>query len=230
MLSVSQIREYPLFQGLNEAELSRLAQIMTRRAFARGAYVFHPGGPGGSAYLVESGMARLFLSTASGDEVLLNLARPLEVFNLPTLHDTQLRVIGAAALVPSVFLSIGREDFFQLHAASPRFSRNVYQELMVITRKLLLHTRALATLNVNGRLATMLLRLARKSETQEYFIHLPIKQEELAGWVGASRGRLNHAMKQLVQLGLIRTDGQEITILDYPGLERMSEEQTREEV
>ena len=88
----------------------------------------------------------------------------------------------------------------------------------------------LTTLNLNGRLATMLLRLASKNANQEYIIDFPIRQEDLAGWVGASRGRLNQAMQLLQQLGLIRVEGQKIVILDYPGLERMSEEQTVEKV
>jgi CRP/FNR family transcriptional regulator, cyclic AMP receptor protein len=230
MLSVDKIRGYPLFEGLNEAELARAAKAITRRAFARGAYVYYPGVPGVNAYLVESGIVRIFFSTVSGKEALLNLAGPLEVFSLPTLQDTQLRLVGAAALLPSVFLSMRREEFFELHDSSPQFARNVYLELVVITRKLILHTRMLTTLNLNGRLATLLLRLARKNENQQYVIHMLISQEELAGWVGASRGRLNQAIKQMQGLNFIRVEGQEIVILDYPGLERMSEEQTMEEV
>jgi CRP-like cAMP-binding protein len=230
MLSVDQIHKYPLFEGLNETELARLACVIIKRSFAGGAYVFYPGSPGLNAYLVESGLVRLFFSTASGKEVLLNLAGPPEVFSLPTLEDTQLRIIGAAALLPSVLLSIGREDFFQLLYSSSQFSRNVYLELSTISRKLLLNTRTLTTLNLIGRLATLLLRLARKSANQEHVILLPISQEELAGWVGSSRGRLNQAMKLLQQLGLISVEGQKIAILDYPGLERMSEEQTLETV
>jgi len=230
VLSVDQIRKYPLFEGLNEAELARLANILTKRSFARGAYVFYPGSPGANAYLVESGLVRIFFSTASGHEVLIYLAGSSEVFGLPTLQETQLRILGAMAYLPSVFLSIGREDFFQMLDSSPQFSRNVYLEQSIISRRLLLHVRMLTTLNLNGRLATMLLRLASKNANQEYIIDFPIRQEDLAGWVGASRGRLNQAMQLLQQLGLIHVEGQKIVILDYPGLERMSEEQTVEKV
>ncbi len=230
MLKVEQIRNYPLFEGLNEAELARLAKVMVKRSFAKDAYIFYPGSPGINVYLVESGLVRLFFSTAGGQEVLLNLISPLEVFGLPTLQGDQLRVLGAVALLPSVFLSIGREDFFQMLGSSAQFAKNVYLELSTSSRKLLLHIRTLATLNLNGRLATMLLRLAGKSADQDHIIHLPISQEDFAGWLGASRGRLNQAMKLLVQMNLISIEGQNISILDYPGLVRMSEEQTLEKV
>lgn len=230
MVSVDQIRNYPLFDGLNEAELACLANAIVKRSFARGAYIFHPGSPAANAYLVESGLVRMFLSTASGQEILLNLASPPEAFSLPTLQESQLRVIGVSVLMPTVLLSIGREDFFQVFDSSPQFARNVYRTLLIISRKLLLHTRMLATLSLNGRLAAMLLRLALKSPNQEHIIQVPISQEDFAGWVGASRGRLNQAMKRLQQLGLIEVQGQKIVILDYPGLERLAEEQTVEKL
>jgi CRP-like cAMP-binding protein len=155
---------------------------------------------------------------------------PPEVFGLPSPEDNQLRVVGAATLQPSVFLVIARSVFFDLLYSSPRFVRNVYRELFIASRKMLLNTRALTTLDLNGRLATMLLRQATKGTNQEQIVRLPITQEALAGWLGASRGRLNQAMQLFQQRGLISIDGQNITILDYPGLVRMSEEQTAEEV
>jgi len=230
MVNVDQIRNFPLFNGLNETELSRLANVIVKRSFARGAYVFYPGNPGSNAYLVESGLVRMFFSTSSGQEMLLNLAGPPEAFSLPTLEDNQLRVIGASALMPTVLLSIGREDFFQVFDSSPQFARNVYRTLLIISRKLLLHTRTLTSLDLNGRLAAMLLRMDIKSRSQEHSIQLPISQEDFAGWVGASRGRLNQAIKRLQQLGLIEIQGQMIIILDLPGLERLAEEQTIEKL
>jgi len=230
MLSIDQIREYPLFAGLDETELANLSACLIKRTFAKGAYIYYPGNPGLNTYLVETGLVRLFFIDAAGQEYLLNLIGPNEAFGLPLLEDDQFRVTGAAAHQPSVVLSIGREDLLQLMDHSPQFMRNIYLELVTIARKLLLHTRSLVTLSLNGRLATMLLRLTKKDENQQCVINMLLSQEELAGWLGASRGRLNRAMNQLQQMGLIRVDGQKIVVLDSPGLEKMTEEQTLEQV
>lgn len=228
MVPVENIRHYPLFAGLNDDELARLAPLLTRRVFAQGAYIYYPGNPGLNTYLVESGLVRLFFADATGEEFLVNLVGPLAVFGHPLLEDNQLRVMGAAAHRPSVLLSIGREDLFQMMDFSPQLLRNVYLDLSTNARKLLLHTRMLVTLPLNARLATILLRLARKDEDQAYTADLPFSQDTLAGWVGASRGRVNRAMKQLQQMGLIAVDGHRIALLDRPGLERLTEEQTVE--
>jgi DNA-binding GntR family transcriptional regulator len=52
---------------------------------------------------------------------------------------------------------------------------------------------------------------------------LPISQAELANWLGTSRGHLNRALDRLEQLGLIRIERQLLTILDRPGLRRITE-------
>lgn len=224
MLTTNQLGDYPLFKGLNDDELARLASLLTRRVLAKGAYLFYPGNPGQNTYLVESGKMRLFFTNAAGQEFLLNLVGPLETIGLPLLDDDQFRVIGAAAFQSSVILSISRDDLFKVADDSPQLMRNIYRELSISARKLLLHTRTLATVDLNGRLATILLRLSRKEGNDVNVIAMPLNQAELAGWIGASRGRLNRAIAQLQQKGLILVAEQEIEILDRPGLEKLTDE------
>ena len=223
-LTVDQLRIYPLFKDLDENELTRLAPLLTRRVLAKGAYLFYPGDPGESIYLLKSGLVRLFFTNASGQEFLLNLVCPFEVIGLPMMDDDQVRVMGAAAHLPSVVLSISKRDLFALMDESPHLMRNVYREVSNNARKLLLHTRTLATVDLNGRLATLLLRLSRKGGNEACTVAMPLTQAELAGWLGASRGRLNRAMIRLQQMGLICMEEQKIMILDRPGLESLTEE------
>jgi CRP/FNR family transcriptional regulator len=229
MVPVEQLRHYPLFANLNDVELARVAPLLTKRVFAQGAYIYYPGNPALNSYLVESGMVRLFITNAAGEEFLVNLIKPLELFGYPTLEDNQLRLLGAAVHRSATVLSIGRADFFEIMEVSPQFLHNVYLELSTSARKLLLHVRMLVTLSLNGRLATMILHLAGDGEAQERIIELPFSQGVLAGWVGASRGRVNRALAQLQQMGLIELDGHKMVLLDRAGLELMAEEQTLDE-
>jgi CRP-like cAMP-binding protein len=230
MLSIENLRMYPIFADLPDEELANAASVLKKRTFASGAYVYYPGNAGLHSYLVKSGQVRLFLCTAEGQEMTLKLIGPQEVFGLPLLDDEQVRLLGAVAHQPSVLYSIAREDFLQLMDRSPQFMRNIYQDLGTDARRLLLHLRSLATLNLNGRLAAMLIRLAKEHEEERGIVDMPLNQEEFASWLGASSGRLNQAIHQFEDMGLICLEESDIVILDYPGLERMSEEQTIEEV
>jgi CRP/FNR family transcriptional regulator len=226
MITADQLRKYPFFAGLSNAELTALTSCISKRTVAKGAYLYHPGNPGLYTYLVESGMVRLFFNNAQGQEFVLNLVGPGEVFGLPLWQEQQSRVLGAAALLPTVVLVIKREDLFHFMERFPTLMHNIYQELATNARNLTLRVRALTTLSLKGRLARLLLRLNAKDKTGENKseIYLPLNQGELAGWLGVSRGRLNRAVRELMQLGLIRNDGPKYVVLDREGLERIIQE------
>jgi CRP-like cAMP-binding protein len=72
-----------------------------------------------------------------------------------------------------------------------------------------------------GRIASRLERLAeRNGEAGEEgaSIELPMTQEELAGWAGASRESVARALRQMRRLGWVKTSRRTITILDLAAL------------
>jgi CRP-like cAMP-binding protein len=225
MSTVHQLREYPLFAGLSDAELAQLAACLTKRTFAKGAYLYYPGNPAMSIYLVESGLVRLFFCDARGREFLLNLVGPLSVVGLPFLREDQIRLAGAAALQTSVVLSLSLEDMMNFTKCSPQIMHNIYRELDASMRALFTYARSFVTSSLHGRLAAMLLYLSGgdKSQAIRDEVDLPLSQAEIASWLGASRGRLNRVLNRLQQSGLIQVSGQKILILDRPGLVRMVE-------
>jgi CRP-like cAMP-binding protein len=225
MISISQLREYPLFAGLSEDELSSLALCLSKRTFAKGAYLFHPGSPGLNVYLVESGLIRLFFTNAVGQEFLLDLVGPRSIVGLPILREGHTRLGGAAALQLSTVLVLSHENLDHFMQRYPRFLHNVHGWIDMGIRRLMMYARGLATISVQGRIATMLLNLTQndgKGDQNE--LELPLSQVDIATWVGASRGALNRALSHLQQLELIHVDGHKFTILDRPGLQQMTED------
>jgi len=226
MTNISHLDAYPLFAGLGEAELACLAGCLSRRSFARGAYLFYPGNPALNIYLVETGLVRLFYADASGREFLLDLAGPCTTVGMPMFRADQTRVAGAIALLPSVVLVLSQQDLTYYGPLYPRLMHNIYHEMDNGLRRLMAYARVLATLSMNGRLATLLLYLSRcdKSQAPQDAFELLLSQADMAGWCGVSRGHLNRAMARFQQQGLIHLEGQKLTILDRPGLQRLTDE------
>jgi len=219
MPAISLLRDYPLFANLSESELESVAARLVKRSFAKGAYLYYPGNPSLNMYLIESGLARLFFCNERGQEFMVNLAGPGSVVGLVMLMKGQARIMGAAAQQPLVALSLSQEDVFHFMETFPRFHHNVLLEISLTLRKLTLQYQIAVTVSLRGRLALLVLYLAQnKSE-----FDLPVTQAELATWIGSSRGRFNRAMAELQQLGIIRLEGQKITILDRQGLENLTE-------
>lgn len=217
---IEQLPQYPLFAGLTEEELTALSTGITKRSFAKGAYIYHPGAPGLNMYLVESGLVRMFFASNQGDEFLMNLVAPTDCFGLPVLLDDQVRIVGAAAVRDTVLLSLSRDVVFDCMRRFPQFAVNLYLEMSNKMRILGGYMHSVATLSVQGRLAGVFLHF---SERQGNELDLPISQGDLANLIGSSRGHVNRALVKMQGQGLIRVEGHKILILDLQGLVKTSE-------
>ncbi|MBN1146603.1 MAG: Crp/Fnr family transcriptional regulator [Anaerolineales bacterium] len=226
MSSINRIRDYPIFASLSQAELAQIAPCVSKRSFAKGAYLYHPGNPALNIYLVESGLVRLFFANMRGQEFVLDLLGPRATVGLPLLHEDQARMAGAAALQPVTALLLSQKDLGYFAQRSPQLMSNIYRGMDVALRKLMRLTQMLITVSLTGRLALILLYLSEidKSQGTRDEFDFPLSQGEMAGWLGASRGHLNRALKRLQGRGLIRLEGQKLAILDRPGLRQMTED------
>ena len=82
-----------------------------------------------------------------------------------------------------------------------------------------------ATLDVSGRLAQRLLELCERFGTPQergIEIRLPLSQEELASWVGASREAVSKAFLLLRTLNIVETGRRRVTVLDFGALQRQA--------
>lgn len=219
-----QLRRYPLFADLSERELTSLASNIVRRSFAKGTHIYHPGSPGLNLYVVEAGWVRLFYANHRGEEFLMDLITPPDCFGLPLLPDHQTRVTGAIALRDTVLLSLSRDIMFDAMRRFPQLGLNVYLEMSNAMRLLGEYANMIATVSVPGRLAWMLLHFSSKyPDDKKDEIDLPITQADVASMIGSSRGRVNRALAQFEEQGLIRVGEHKILILSLAGLVKISE-------
>jgi CRP-like cAMP-binding protein len=79
---------------------------------------------------------------------------------------------------------------------------------------------------VAGRLAQRLLELSERfgSEREDGIeIRLPLSQEELANWVGASREAVSKAFQLLRTLAVVETGRRRVTVRDVDALRRQAQ-------
>lgn len=136
MHTANHICSYPIFAGLSQAELDQLAACLTKRAYGKGAYLYHPGNPAVNFYLIESGLVRLFFTDARGQEYLLELVGPGAMVGVPLLYEDQVRALGAAAVAPSMVLAFPQSELLHFAQRFPRLMHNIYRSLDVGMRRL----------------------------------------------------------------------------------------------
>ncbi|MBP9111394.1 MAG: DUF1003 domain-containing protein [Polyangiaceae bacterium] len=101
----------PMFEGLQEEDLTALAERLSERTFEKGTSVFAKDEAGASMYVVLSGSVEIFLPAEDGaTRVSLKQVRTSEYFGELSLFDQKPRSASAEALVDTTLLELTRED------------------------------------------------------------------------------------------------------------------------
>ena len=215
-----------LFAGLDRTALERLASGLRTRRFRRGEVLFHQGDPGDSLFIVTAGAVKILLPSEEGDEAILATVRPGAFFGELALLDGAPRSATAVALEPTETLVLPRDRFRLLIDTEPGTRDALLAALAGELRRLTDHVEELHFLDMTGRMAARLLRLASGSGTpaDDGTIRLDgsYTQGDLASMVGCTRQSVNKLLGQFVDDGLIRMERDTIVIVDLPGLERTS--------
>lgn len=214
----------PFFSGLDAASLERVGRGMRTRRFRRGEVIFHLGDPGDALFIVMSGAIKIMLPSDSGDEAILATLHAGDVFGELALLDGAPRSATASALEPSETLILPRAQFRELLATEPAIRDALLAALAGELRRLTNHVEELHFLDITGRLASRLARLATESgkKLSDGSIRLgsPLTQGDLAAMIGCTRQSVNKLLGMFTDDGLIRLERESIVVLDLDGLLR----------
>ena len=133
------------------------------------------------------------------------------------------RSASATALEPVETIVVGARDLDRALAESPEAARELLSILATRLRDADRKRVEFATLDTLGRVAVRLLELCERfgqSTADGVLISLPISQEELAGWCGASREATVKALRTLRELGRVTTGRNKLVVHDLQALRR----------
>ena len=82
---VDVLAEIPLFQVLSQEGISAAARAGLSRTYAPGQIICHQGDPGDHLYAVIKGLVKIVFASERGDEMVLNILGPEEIF-LSLIH------------------------------------------------------------------------------------------------------------------------------------------------
>jgi CRP/FNR family cyclic AMP-dependent transcriptional regulator len=221
------IGELALFKGLDPADLTRLAGLLRWREVAAGVALMLEEQPGEAAYFIAEGTVRVYATQPDGSEVTLAILGPGDVVGEMSLLDSLGRSASAVTLERTGAYWMDRATFLECLRTTPGVALNLARLLARRLRLADARLRALASLDVEGRVAHTLLGLAREYGRPEtggaILIPLRLTQGDLAELVGASRVRVNQVVGALKRRRSIEVDRQSrITVRDPAALERRS--------
>jgi len=118
-VSFSSLTSSPLFKGMTEDELVFLESFFTVRRLQEGKTIFIENMPGESLYLIKQGTVKISRMLAEGDEQILIVLGPDDVFGEMAVLDGGKRSATARIAEGAVLFGLTRGDFDKLANQNP---------------------------------------------------------------------------------------------------------------
>jgi len=211
-----------LFGDLDHESLVSLAAVCTQRSYGRGQYLWYQGDPGDRLVIICAGSVKVIVTSEQGDDVVLVTLGPNEILGELAVLDGSPRSASVVTIEPTTVLNLGRQAALKLLAGEPAVLTAVLRSLGDLIRRLTEQTSDLVFLDLGGRLAKLLLRLANDipQGPGPIILDTGLSQSDLASMVGATRPAVNRALQMLSNRGLLTVEGQVLILRDLPGLRR----------
>jgi CRP/FNR family cyclic AMP-dependent transcriptional regulator len=198
-----------MFREAAPALLGDLLKFATVQHFRANDEIFGKGDPGNALSGVLIGRVRIYTVSAEGEEAILNVLEPGEIFGEIALLDGGPRTASARAMTSVDLLQIHRAHFVPFLHDHPELSVSILPVLCARIRMNVEFIEGAVFLHLPARLATRLLSLAEvhgKPDPHGVRIDFKISQQDLANMIGATRERVNQALSLWRERGLIAVE------------------------
>lgn len=202
------------------APLLELFHRGTHLTYKKGEFIIRPGESPPGIFYIERGIVKAYDITKYGEENLLIVRHEKEVFPLIWAITGKERQVIYEALADVAVWRIDREDFLKLIKDNP----DVLAALLDMTVELYrIHSERIINLEyrtVRERLISFLLTMSQrfgKKSKAGIEIAVPLKQQDIASSINATRETTSRELTLLEKKGLITNNGT-ITLLDMKAL------------
>lgn len=204
---------HSFFNTLNETELDVLLRNGQKKFYAKNKLIIDDGDHSCSAYIINSGKVKVFLSDAQGKEIVLSYLDAGGYFGEMALIDQDERSAAVMTVEDTELTEISQKNFRECLNAHPELAERMMLGLVTRLREANKMISSLALQDVHQRVANMLAKLAVKRDGQLVIDDKPTHQH-IANNVGASREMITRILKNMSSGGHIEIIGKQIIIRD----------------
>jgi len=222
------LREDRLFCNLPSEALDALQSIKATAVYPKGAMLCLEGQPPRGIFILCTGRAKLFTTSAEGKTMILRVAEPGEVLGLTAVVSNTAYEATVETMEPSQANFISQAHFIQFLQSHSAVGVKVAQQLTHNCHCAYEEIRSLALSNsVPEKIAKLLLSWAehplmmQKQVSGEIPIRVTLTQEEIAQFVGTSRETVSRTLGDFKKKGWMRTKGATWWIMNRPALEKL---------
>ncbi len=201
--------------------LFRQGTVLT---YKKGEYIIRPGEAPEYVYLIESGLVKAYNISKYGEENLLIIRKSQEIFPLIWAVTGQGRSIIYQTVAPTVVYRIRRNTFTDFLAKN---TEALYPFIDLVIKQYKFHSERILNLEyrtVRERLASFLLTMGTRFGREEgdiVIIDVPLRQQDIASSINASRETTSREVGVLERKGLIDSSQGFIKILNKQALQKL---------
>ena len=149
-----------IFAGLEPEVRQRVIAAAVPRTYRKGQLLFVENDPGESLIILRRGAVMVFRTAPTGERAVLSVMRPPETVGELSLLDGGARSLSAEAIEDCQALALSRAAFLDLVHSNPRILDAVMRSLGALIRRLTEQNTDHVFLDLPGRVAKTLVRLA----------------------------------------------------------------------
>ncbi len=187
-----------------------LGRYGTSMRIRQGDAVFSEGDSSAAAYGVAQGRIRVEVTTPTGGRLVLGVKEPGELGAL----DGSPRFATAVAVEDVELVQATVDDFMRALGEEPRLAVDLLRRLSHDLRQSVGRTTARASADTTQRLAMLLVDLSDRFGEVNGDIDLALTQDDVAGWIGATREATARSLRTLRATGCVSTGRRRISVTD----------------
>jgi CRP/FNR family cyclic AMP-dependent transcriptional regulator len=207
----------PIFAGVESSVVAELSRQLRLHEFRAGQTIYSEGEPGDRLYIVITGKVKIGRRCSDGRENLLAIMSETDIFGALSVFDAGPRTATATAVTDVCVATMDRDALWEWIRGRPQISEQLLRVLARRLRRTDEHVIDMLFVDVPGRIAKELLRLAQRfGRYDDQFLRVThdLTQGEIAQLVGASRETVNKTLSDFANRGWIRLDGKSAVILE----------------
>jgi CRP-like cAMP-binding protein len=211
------LKRSPIFIGLDESELKKLAGLVTPLHFRKGKFIILEGDKPLSFHIIQEGRVKVFKQSSSGKDFTIGVFHRGDTFGEVAVFDGKPYAASAQALDKAIILTIGREEFLSFVAQNPTVAIKIINIMGERIKSAHNRLRDLAIDKVEQRLAKVLLMLSSKFGNT-----LPFTRQAIADMTGTTTETTIRVMNRLKISGIIRSTRGKTVIINETKLRLLS--------
>ena len=211
-----------LFGALPDDALDAIAAQGIERTYKKGQVLIHAGDPGDALYVLVEGAVKGYVISDDGTELIMGILEAPAVLGEIGVGDGGPRSASIEVVQTSRVLVVTRPQFFVALGEHSELVEAYISMLVAMIRRLQGRTEDLVFLDLQGRVAKLLLSLLEDRSEDGKALDMNMTQGELASMVGGSRPSVNQVLKALESRGYIELAGKQVVIKNSAALHRLA--------